>query len=66
VGTFASLVCRLTGAIDGQEVSYCVGRGGVLKIEPAGALVTDETGRPLSPIEVLRRSRKQKVEANAR
>jgi hypothetical protein len=66
VGTFASLVCRLTGAIDGQEVSYCVGRGGVLKIEPAGALVTDETGRPLSPLEVLRRSRKQKVEANAR
>ncbi len=57
VGTFASLVCRLTRAIDGQEVSYCVGRTGVLKIEPAGALVTDETGRPLSPLEVLRLSR---------
>jgi hypothetical protein len=43
-----------------------VGRPGVLKIEPAGGLVTDEAGRPLSPLEVLRRSRKQKLEANAR
>ncbi len=61
VGSFLSLVCRLTGTIDGQEVSYCVGRGGVLRIERAGALVTDESGRPLSPLEVLRKSRSKVV-----
>lgn len=58
IGSFPSLVCRLSGTIDGQEVSYCVGRGSVLRIEPAGALVTDESGRPLSPLEVLRRAQK--------
>jgi hypothetical protein len=66
VGTFASLVCRLTGEIDDQEVSYCVGRAGVLKIEPAGALVTDDAGRPLSPLEILRRSRNQKPKSDER
>jgi hypothetical protein len=59
VGSFPSLLCRLTGLIDGQEVSYCVGRGGVLKIEPAGGLVLDDAGRPLSPLEALRRSQKR-------
>ncbi|MCX7409819.1 MAG: hypothetical protein NTZ32_17220 [Planctomycetales bacterium] len=62
IGSFPSLVCRLTGTIDGQEVSCCVGRGGVLKIEPAGALVTDASGRPLSPLEVLRRSQPRKAD----
>jgi hypothetical protein len=66
VGTFPSLVCRLTGVIDGQEVSYCVGRPGVLRIEPAGALVTDNAGRPLSPLEVLRRARKQSAKGTDR
>jgi hypothetical protein len=59
VGSFPDLACRLAGAIEEQEVSYCVGRGGVLRIEPAGALVTDEIGRPLSRLEILRKSRKQ-------
>jgi hypothetical protein len=62
VGSFPSVVCRLTGAIDGQEASYCVGRGATLRIERAGALVTDDAGRPLSPLEVLRKSR-TKVES---
>ncbi len=62
LGTFNSLVCRLTGKVDGQEVSYCIGRGGVLKIQPAGALVTDQTGRPLSPLEVLRQTQKEGTE----
>ena len=57
VGSFPSLVCRLTGAIAGQEVSYCVGRGAVLRIERAGALLIDDAGRALSPLEVLRKSR---------
>jgi hypothetical protein len=59
VGTFSSLVCRLTGIVEGQQVSYCIGRGGILKIEPAGALVTDSTGRPLSPLEILRQAREK-------
>jgi len=56
LGTFNSLVCRLTGTIDGQEISYCVGRGGVLRIERPGALVLDSSGRPLTPLEILRQS----------
>jgi len=59
VGSFPSLVCRLAGTVDGQEVSYCVGRPGVLKIEPAGGLVIDEAGRPLSALEALRRSKRK-------
>jgi len=59
VGSFPSLVCRLTGLIEDQEVSYCVGRGGVLKIEPAGGLVVDDAGRPISPLEALRKSEKR-------
>jgi hypothetical protein len=54
-GSFAQLGCRLTGKLHGQEVSYFVGRGGVLNIAPSGTLVTDEDGRALSPLEVLRR-----------
>jgi len=58
LGAFSSLVCRLSGNMGGQEVSYCTGRGGVLKIEPPGALVLDASGRALSPLEALRRSQK--------
>jgi hypothetical protein len=56
VGEFPDLVVRLSGDVGGQPVSYCVGRGSVLQIEPKGLLVTDETGRPLSRLEVLKRS----------
>ena len=56
IGKFNSLVCRLTGMIDGQVISYCIGRGGVFNIEPPGGLVTDEDGRPLSPLEALRKT----------
>jgi hypothetical protein len=55
LGSFTGLACRLSGTIGGQDVSYCVGRGSVLKIEPSGTLVTDESGRALSPLEALRR-----------
>jgi hypothetical protein len=60
VGSFNDLVCRLSGVLDGDEVSYCVGRGGILRIEPNGSLVVDESGRPLSPLEVLRQKKKQR------
>jgi hypothetical protein len=57
LGEFPGLICRLSGNLDGQELSYCIGRGSVLVVEPAGGLVTDETGRPLSRLELLRRTR---------
>jgi hypothetical protein len=59
VGSFPSLVCRLSGTIAEQEVSYCIGRGALLKIQPAGGLVVDETGRPLSALEALRQSKRK-------
>ncbi len=58
VGTFPSLVCRLAGTFDGQEVTYCVGRGSILRIERSGGLVTDDAGRPLSALEALRQSKR--------
>lgn len=57
VGTYDSIVCRLSGKIDGHEVSYCIGRGSRLQIQPVGTLIKDEKGRPLSPLEVLRKAR---------
>jgi hypothetical protein len=56
LGLFTGLQCRLTGAIRGQQVSYVIGRGGRLRIVVPGELVLDESGRPLSPLELLRRS----------
>ena len=61
IGQFSSLVCRLTGVVDGQAISFCIGRGGVLKIEPPGGLVTDADGRPLSPLEALRKTNNSDV-----
>jgi hypothetical protein len=59
-GTFPDLMVRLTGKIDGQEVSWQIGRGSVLKIEPSGLLVTDKDGKPLSRLDVLRQQAKKK------
>jgi hypothetical protein len=56
VGVFPDLVVRLSGSLHGQKVSICVGRGGVLRITPRGALVRDENGRPLSRLQVLQRA----------
>jgi hypothetical protein len=60
VGTFPDLMVRLTGEVDGQNVSWLVGRGSILKIEPAGMLVTDQGGKPLSKLDVLRQQAKKK------
>jgi hypothetical protein len=60
LGSFPDLVCRLTGQFEGQTVSYCIGRGGVLRIEPRGSVVTDEQGAPLSRLQIL-----QKQQADA-
>jgi hypothetical protein len=61
IGQFNSLICRLKGKIGDQAISYCIGRGGVLKIEPPGGLVTDAEGRPLSPLEALRKTQNPAV-----
>ena len=54
VGEHATLLCRLTGAVGGRAVVYRVGRDGLLRVNPPGALTTGADGRPLSPLEALR------------
>lgn len=58
VGSFDSLLCRLVGMQNEEEVSYLVGRGGRLEIFPKGELQLNEAGELLSPLEVLRRRKK--------
>jgi hypothetical protein len=55
IGEYDSLRCRLTGEVDGQVLVYRVGRGGVLRVVAPGALALDANGKPLSPLEALRR-----------
>ena len=55
IGEHDSLCCRLQGEVDGQLFVYRVGRGGVLKVVAPGALTLDASGKPLSPLEALRR-----------
>ena len=54
-GTFDQIVCRLSGALDNQLVTYSVARDTKLIIAAPGASPKDETGRPLSPLDSLRR-----------
>jgi hypothetical protein len=58
-GEHRSLVCELTGAVDGQKVVYRVGRGGSLRVDVPGSVKTDEKGTPLSPLEALRLEQKR-------
>ena len=59
VGTFDSVYARMTGEIDGQKVSFNIGRGTKLVIAEPGKLMRNEAGDALSPLDTLRR-RKQK------
>lgn len=54
IGTFDSIFCRLQGEIDGQEISYCIARNTKLQVSAPGVSRMDASGRPLSPLEVLR------------
>jgi hypothetical protein len=65
VGEFPSLLCRLSGKLKTQDVSFVVGRGCVLEIKPPGTLVTDSTGRPLTRLEVLRREKERRNKDSA-
>jgi hypothetical protein len=60
-GEHRSLVCELTGSAGGHKVVYRVGRGGSLRIDVAGSVKTDESGKPLSPLDALRREQKRDV-----
>jgi hypothetical protein len=54
IGTFDTIFCRLQGEIEGQEISYCIARNTKLQVSAPGVSRTDASGRPLSPLEVLR------------
>jgi hypothetical protein len=55
IGEHNSLLCQLTGKVDGQVTVYRVGRGGLLTVVAPGALTRDANGKPMSPLEALRR-----------
>jgi hypothetical protein len=59
-GDHKSLVCELSGTVNGHAVVYRVGRGGSLKVSPPGAVQVDSNGKPLSPLEALRQAGKKK------
>jgi hypothetical protein len=59
-GEYRSLVCELTGRVNGHAVCYRVGRAGILRVAPPGGTKTDASGRPLSPLEALRLESKTK------
>lgn len=54
IGDHEGLACRL----DGEAVAYRIGRGGRLTVRAPGTAAQDETGRPLSPLDALRRERR--------
>jgi hypothetical protein len=58
-GEHRSLVCELSGSVGGHKVVYRVGRGGSLRVDAAGAVKTDAAGKPLSPLDALRRAQKK-------
>lgn len=57
-GVVETLVCELSGEVNGQKVLYRVGRGGNLRIEAPGAARINTDGRPLSPLDILRSQQK--------
>lgn len=58
-GDHRVLVCELAGTVAGERVVYRLGRGGALKVDAPGAVKTDATGKPLSPLEALRLEQKK-------
>lgn len=59
VGTFDSVYARMTGEINGQKVSFNMGRGTKLVIAEPGKLMRNEAGDALSPLDTLRRSKQK-------
>jgi hypothetical protein len=59
-GNFEGIVCRLSGTSGHQSLSYCLARDSKLVIAPQGGSQKDQSGRPLSQLEALRRRRNVK------
>lgn len=59
VGLHDALILELAGTAGGRKVVYRVGRGAALKVDAPGAVKTDATGKPLSPLEALRQQEKK-------
>jgi hypothetical protein len=55
LGDHSALVCRLRGDVGGRPATYRVGRGGRLVIGLPGSTTGAADGRPLSPLDALRR-----------
>jgi hypothetical protein len=55
VGEFADIQVRVSGVLDGQPASWLIAGGSVLRTEVPGGLVIDDSGRPLSRLDKLRR-----------
>jgi hypothetical protein len=59
IGTFDSVYARMAGIMNGQRVSFNIGRGAKLVIAPPGKLMRNEAGEALSPLDALRRSQQK-------
>ena len=59
LGTFDSVYGRMTGMINGQKVSFNIGRGTKLIIAEPGKLIRSASGDALSPLDALRRSKQK-------
>ena len=60
LGDHASLVCELSGTVDGRTVVYRLGRVGLLTVYPPGGVAVDKDGKPLSKLEALRKAQADK------
>ncbi|MEW4486536.1 PPC domain-containing protein [Thalassoglobus sp. JC818] len=54
LGVFEGLHCEISGSWDDHQVVYRIGRGGSVKIVSRDDFQMDESGRPLTPLEILR------------
>ncbi|TWT43544.1 putative subtilase-type serine protease precursor [Thalassoglobus neptunius] len=54
LGLFEGLHCEISSPWNDHQVTYRIGRGGSVKIVNRDDFQMDETGRPLTPLEILR------------
>ena len=54
-GSFGNVYCRFAGQRDGEQVAFCTAKNTKLIVAAKGQSQKDEAGRPLSPLEALRR-----------
>ncbi len=55
LGTFANIQCRLSGELQGSQVSFVVASQDDLQVNEPGKLFRADDGRMLSPLEALRK-----------